>query len=887
MKNTKKLLSVICLVAILVSAFGIFSSKPIETKAMGVNEFLNTVGPMATADMQRTGILASLTMAQAILESGWGTSELSRNANALFGMKATNWSGATYWYNGTSWRAYGSWQESVSDHGNHLSTMSRYSNLVGETNYRSACYNVAADGYCPDAGYAENLISLIEKYNLTQFDVYSSLTLDGCGAVNLGDSFYANIRQKATGLYLTDRDYNVFAAEATNGADQLWRFTRNTNGSYTIGIEASGCNMDVAGGNYNNGTNIQTYPGNNSLAQKFFIYYISGNFYFKCTASDLLFDVDAATKNLQLFGTNSSHDNPGGLEHNARSFEIIMPCLSDGSWNVNYGEQFTAYIRNVSSGKLLTDVDNKIIGSDNNFAENQKWIITKNGYGGYEIKSAKTGKAFDISGAGIENGTSVQLYDANGSKAQTFFFIKRHSGLYIKPIYANSVVDMDAGTGELHIYGWADEEMQINAQVFELITERTENGSDPVNFGSSFDAYVISKSYGMAVTDTGSVPECQKVGYGKNQLWHFEYDEKWNAYKIIGSSGKVIDVSGAGWTDGVPLCMWESNDSAAQRFRIYVSDNGYYLSPACTSKIVDVDSNNKTLIHLWGTDVPDNRKFDIIKITKDGEKPLDLGSTFETSIKNVASSLYLNPTDHVVTAKKNEHKWIFTKQSNGSYVIKDSVSGKVFDVEGGNTRPGTNIQTYEYNGTWAQSFFIYKNSNGYILQPAKSHCVIDMDATSKEVHIYEINSSAAIVAAQTFDFPALSKGIELKSASTYEMKGEYIISVTNKTKVSDFVAQFNNSDLKVYNASGNMVSNSAYVATGYTVKSTNGDSKTIVVSCDLDGDGTISTTDSLRFKWFLMGKEDQSEMNKYAIDLDKNGICDTTDYLKFKGILLG
>ena len=54
MKNTQKLLSVICLVAILVSAFGIFSSKPIETKAMGVSEFLGTVGPMATADMQRT-----------------------------------------------------------------------------------------------------------------------------------------------------------------------------------------------------------------------------------------------------------------------------------------------------------------------------------------------------------------------------------------------------------------------------------------------------------------------------------------------------------------------------------------------------------------------------------------------------------------------------------------------------------------------------------------------------------------------------------------------------------------------------------------------------------------------------------------------------------------
>jgi hypothetical protein len=267
---------------------------------------------------------------------------------------------------------------------------------------------------------------------------------------------------------------------------------------------------------------------------------------------------------------------------------------------------------------------------------------------------------------------------------------------------------------------------------------------------------------------------------------------------------------------------------------------------------------------------------------------LDLGSTFETAIKNVASSLYINPTDYVVKGEQTEYKWIFTRMSDGSYVIKDGKSGQVFDVEAGNVLPGTNIQTYEYNGTWAQRFFIYENEKGYIIQPAKFYGAIDMDATNKDVHMYPTNNSGASFDAQTFEFPGLSqKGIELKNTSSYEMKGEYVISVSNKTKVSAFVAQFNNSDLKVYNASGVQVSNNEYVGTGYTVKSTNGDSKTIVVSCDLDGDGTITTTDSLRFKRILLGKDEQNAMNMYATDLDKNGVCDTTDYLKFKGILLG
>lgn len=64
---------------------------------MEQRKFLAIVGPLAQADMQKSGILASLTIAQAILESGWGTSELATKANALFGIKAdARWSGRAY-----------------------------------------------------------------------------------------------------------------------------------------------------------------------------------------------------------------------------------------------------------------------------------------------------------------------------------------------------------------------------------------------------------------------------------------------------------------------------------------------------------------------------------------------------------------------------------------------------------------------------------------------------------------------------------------------------------------------------------------------------------------------------------------------------------------------
>ena len=98
-------------------------------------KFIERVGALAAADMQKSGVLASLTIAQAILESGWGKSGLTVKGNALFGIKAgTSWTGAVYsgktqeCYDGVTFttvtglfRAYGSWAESVADHSDLLS----------------------------------------------------------------------------------------------------------------------------------------------------------------------------------------------------------------------------------------------------------------------------------------------------------------------------------------------------------------------------------------------------------------------------------------------------------------------------------------------------------------------------------------------------------------------------------------------------------------------------------------------------------------------------------------------------------------------------------------------------------------------------------------------
>ena len=146
------------------------------------SDFIAYVAPHAIADMKKTGILASLTIAQAILESGFGTSELAVKGKALFGIKATNWTGKKYtkltgeYVDGkyitvtADFRAYDSWAESIADHGAFLSSKSRYANLIGETDYKEACRKIKEDGYATSPTYTEKLIDLIERYDLMKYD---------------------------------------------------------------------------------------------------------------------------------------------------------------------------------------------------------------------------------------------------------------------------------------------------------------------------------------------------------------------------------------------------------------------------------------------------------------------------------------------------------------------------------------------------------------------------------------------------------------------------------------------------------------------------------------------------------------------------------------------
>lgn len=143
--------------------------------------FIQSVASGAISGWNKYGVLPSVTVAQAILESGWGTSGLATQAHNLFGIKGSYnghsvvmrtrevYNGRNVYIN-DSFRAYANNSQSVEDHGRFLAVNSRYRNLLYDRDAASVARKLRADGYATDPNYANALINLVRTYNLTQLD---------------------------------------------------------------------------------------------------------------------------------------------------------------------------------------------------------------------------------------------------------------------------------------------------------------------------------------------------------------------------------------------------------------------------------------------------------------------------------------------------------------------------------------------------------------------------------------------------------------------------------------------------------------------------------------------------------------------------------------------
>ncbi len=169
-----------------------------EFAGMSNAEVIEMVAPICQEDMKNSGILASVTLAQFILESGYGKSLLAIEANNCFGMKASlsgnDWEGSTW--DGVSvcnkrtseqnsdgsrvsiiagFRAYPSVAASIADHSAYLANAKagkglRYGGVVGCKDYKKAVKIIKQGGYATSHNYVESICAVIRKWDLDQYD---------------------------------------------------------------------------------------------------------------------------------------------------------------------------------------------------------------------------------------------------------------------------------------------------------------------------------------------------------------------------------------------------------------------------------------------------------------------------------------------------------------------------------------------------------------------------------------------------------------------------------------------------------------------------------------------------------------------------------------------
>lgn len=143
-------------------------------------DYFDLYDDVAVEQMQLYGIPASITLAQGVLESGAGKSELARKGNNHFGIKCNNgWTGRRTYHDDDEaqecFRAYDNAYQSYVDHSVFLKSSPRYSRLfqLKRTDYKGWAKGLKACGYATSPTYASRLIEIIELYGLYKYDTKS------------------------------------------------------------------------------------------------------------------------------------------------------------------------------------------------------------------------------------------------------------------------------------------------------------------------------------------------------------------------------------------------------------------------------------------------------------------------------------------------------------------------------------------------------------------------------------------------------------------------------------------------------------------------------------------------------------------------------------------
>lgn len=465
---------------------------------------------------------------------------------------------------------------------------------------------------------------------------------DNISPVNLGDEFYAKIKNKYMGTYISvgnrisDSAFDAIGKTESGENNQIGHFIRLSDGSYAIRNADNNFSLDIeAGNNINNlsaqpnGTNVQLYSTYNETSnQKFFVYNIFDSFYIRPVGTDKVIDLSLSNNCVTIYDYAENFD--------PQKFDIVKIDLKNNI-PVNLGNRFYALIKNkktenlISEGGNISKYANDVIGKPANNDENQIWLFNRNSDGSYSIKNLKSNMYLDVeAGYNIDdllaqpNGTNVQTYyKYNGTGNQKFYIYRMFNSYYIKPVGMNRIVDMGIDNCLVAVWDYGDD---FVPQKFDIIRIDV-NNTLPSDLGDEFYAIIKNIRTNNVFTMTNSLSKYaydikgEEYNNSDNQIWKF-IKESDGSYLIQNTSnGYYLDVEAGFNIDNLSAqpngtniqAYYKYNGTTNQKFYIYKLFDAYYIKPAGTQKMVDMGLSNG-LVAIWEyADDFAPQKFDIIK----------------------------------------------------------------------------------------------------------------------------------------------------------------------------------------------------------------------------------------------------------------------------------
>lgn len=399
-------------------------------------------------------------------------------------------------------------------------------------------------------------------------------------------------------------------------------------------------------------------------------------------------------------------------------------------WKVSHDEKGYVAFTNVNSGLVLDAATTRpkagasVSQFESRDARNQKWIVTQNENGSYQILSgAMTNLSLDAYAGGTANGTKIQVWTSNGKASQEFNFVSTEApevapcedlgldGYYaiassldssvVLDVYANGTTD---GT---NIQLWT-KTGAINQQYeFKYI-----NGYYQIINAKSGKA-LNAENGNLLPTTNVSIATADSSQ--KSQLWSITVDDEGNYRFVNAASGLSLDIAGGSASKGANVQTYTTVDTSKyqaftlqdeQEQKNLISDNSTYLIRFAkdANKLLDVSGMSKS----------ENGNVEIYQSTANLNQrwyaSLVDGKTNTYTFRSLNSGMYLSDVNGnaVQSSSAGESSQWVIGVSGGYYTLKNVASGNCLDVYTGSTANGTNVQTWESNGKISQQFQLEK-----------------------------------------------------------------------------------------------------------------------------------------------------------------------------------